>query len=481
MAATGGAGTGGRVISVARGFTGFEGEAQTQLLRALFGDSVKGLTARNVYETSTPTTQCRRVIGEPSSCWICGVSFAPRFTAHLGGPQCEHILPIVQAIMYLGLYSHEHYKSLSPSEKATYLDHLRLEYGWAHAKCNYLKKAAVYIGYNPGTGRYEVTADKIKGLLNNILTLFPFNKLKPDEKAYFRTSQLTMITTRIFEPITDILNTRWVDDTGKGIPAQGLDQLSAVVALLSAPKTAAGAAATADANLGGGAVGRTLLLPKDAEDLYAGILRRTTNIRLTDSIKRELRENTDLQREILALFRKIPFVAKSTADMNAYIQAVGDYAIYWASSLKATTASGRAIMHPVSFGSAPTYDEARIKVLRDVSIIDTLTAGNVDPLDVLAEEDVPFENSASSNLNTTVTSLGGFVIGEEDEEMQREMALSEIASAKAIQRLTLESQLQPILDERRKQMSQAFKRRKTIFGPRKRGGMRATRKKRRTL
>jgi hypothetical protein len=228
-------------------------------------------------------------------------------------------------------------------------------------------------------------------------------------------------------------------------------------------------------------VGRTLLLPKDAEDLYAGILRRTTNIRLTDSIKRELRENTDLQREILALFRKIPFVAKSTADMNAYIQAVGDYAIYWASSLKATTASGRAIMHPVSFGSAPTYDEARIKVLRDVSIIDTLTAGNVDPLDVLAEEDVPFENSASSNLNTTVTSLGGFVIGEEDEEMQREMALSEIASAKAIQRLTLESQLQPILDERRKQMSQAFKRRKTIFGPRKRGGMRATRKKRRTL
>jgi hypothetical protein len=381
-AATGGAATGGAAagaasggaataISVAKGFTGFEGDAQTALIRAIFGDATKGLTARDIYEISTPTTQCRRVIGPPSTCWICSRPFTRSYVEVLGGPQCEHILPITQAVMYMGLYSHKEYTLLKPAEKNEYLEFLRLEYGWAHADCNSMKKSNVYIHYNVETQKYEVSVDKINTLLSNILTIFPFKKLDKDDKEFFLNDRLTYITDNIFLPIVTHMNTRWADEDGNVIPAHGLDQLTAVVSLLTAPKTKAGTAATASANLDS-TRGRSILsLPKDASALYDSIQRRTSNGRLTESIKSILKSNQSIKEKITELFRKIPFVAKNKTDMGEYIKSVGDYAIYLASEKPITTAFGRTVR---STDGESTYSDERIKTLQNISIIDTISA-----------------------------------------------------------------------------------------------------------
>jgi len=109
----------------------------TQLSETIFGKEIinnlknKGIPVRNIWEISSPTTQCNNIIGKVQNgekCWICGLSIQED-KAHKGlNPECEHILPIAQAVIFLSLY-----RTGSPEENKVLQN---LEYAWAHSVCN---------------------------------------------------------------------------------------------------------------------------------------------------------------------------------------------------------------------------------------------------------------------------------------------------------------------------------------------------------
>ncbi len=115
---------------------------QIYLAQALFGkeavDAVKAknIPIREIWELSSPTTQCENTIGKVTShtkCWICGLSIN-KFNLGMT-EECEHILPIAQAVIFLRLYNNGH-KTIRASTNDSEKKMLELEYGWAHVVCN---------------------------------------------------------------------------------------------------------------------------------------------------------------------------------------------------------------------------------------------------------------------------------------------------------------------------------------------------------
>jgi hypothetical protein len=118
---------------------------------------------RKIYESIAPTLQCNFTINKPEKCWICGFGFDNTTKA-----VCEHVLPIAQAVFYLGLYGTRE----KLNDKNTISKIYKLEYEWAHNYCNLLKSDMVLINetidkryktpiWNPDT-------DKITSLLKKI-------------------------------------------------------------------------------------------------------------------------------------------------------------------------------------------------------------------------------------------------------------------------------------------------------------------------
>jgi len=111
-------------------------------------------TIRSIWEHSEPTEQCRSGAGgEEGQCWICGMAIDPE-ASHVGydqgAPECEHILPIVNAVQVLSLYS-EHTVTTEVISKAEQ-NKYSLEYAWAHSHCNQLKSDDIYLkSVNPET------------------------------------------------------------------------------------------------------------------------------------------------------------------------------------------------------------------------------------------------------------------------------------------------------------------------------------------
>ncbi len=125
---------------------------------------------RNVYEASNPTTQCNNVIGpfiEGTECYICGMKIIQKGASNGLSPECEHILPIAQAVMFLNLYGAKFKKNqlfYNP-------DKLPLEYAWAHRTCNQIKSDDSYISYkqtNPTGSKFIVDDTKLKQFMNKI-------------------------------------------------------------------------------------------------------------------------------------------------------------------------------------------------------------------------------------------------------------------------------------------------------------------------
>jgi hypothetical protein len=91
----------------------------------------KKKSCRQIYELSDIDAQCNHVVKkkapEDDVCYICGFAF-DESTEGLQRT-CEHILPIVQAVFFLELYT-----TGKPINKAQLL-----EYDWAHRCCNYVK------------------------------------------------------------------------------------------------------------------------------------------------------------------------------------------------------------------------------------------------------------------------------------------------------------------------------------------------------
>ena len=99
---------------------------------------------RDIFEISTAPSQCNNTIGEfrpgVTPCWICGMVIpfktADLYCGHENGlaAECEHILPIAQASIFLQLYD--------PGNRLSEL--FPLEYAWSHKLCNRTKNDDVY-------------------------------------------------------------------------------------------------------------------------------------------------------------------------------------------------------------------------------------------------------------------------------------------------------------------------------------------------
>jgi hypothetical protein len=142
------------------------------LIERLTGQHLPGKKARQIYEASKATTQCNNVIGEfvnGRPCYICGLEIYninvatgnPLDTTNGFYPECDHLLPISEAIMWLQLYSPQFV------EHPWYQKHLiKYEYGWAHRACNQIKSASNFIIRTES--EFSVNYIKLKKLLSKI-------------------------------------------------------------------------------------------------------------------------------------------------------------------------------------------------------------------------------------------------------------------------------------------------------------------------
>ena len=144
--------------------------------------SPEGREARKFFEQTKTSIQCKKVLTSKDHCWLCGNMFGhpePQLA-----PQCEHVLPIAQGVIFLELYS---------TKKGDITEAMELEYEWAHAICNNLKNATVLIS---GDERgFSPDVDKINELIQTIKSKgIPI----PD-------NQLLSVQGRLFE-VTEYIN-----------------------------------------------------------------------------------------------------------------------------------------------------------------------------------------------------------------------------------------------------------------------------------
>lgn len=165
--------------------------------KLIFGQDITCKQARKFWEPSSPTTQCNGTIGPFNNgieCYICGMSIirvvvrARSRSASLGSasvatatatdnndsdsdssnidgrnPECEHILPIGLAVLYLGLHS-PLFKTSGWYNK----DIVKHEYAWAHRTCNQVKSDRSFIKMNPDHTQFILDIDKINIFLSDL-------------------------------------------------------------------------------------------------------------------------------------------------------------------------------------------------------------------------------------------------------------------------------------------------------------------------
>ena len=103
-----------------------------------------GGDSRDIFEIAEPEDQCQGTAGpityKTTLCWICGMPIyfskdeLPGKDENGHSAECEHVLPVAQAALFLQLYD----KSNKSSEL------FELEYDWAHKTCNQTKNNDVY-------------------------------------------------------------------------------------------------------------------------------------------------------------------------------------------------------------------------------------------------------------------------------------------------------------------------------------------------
>jgi hypothetical protein len=154
--------------------------SMTKLINQLYGEdmvskwknsSKRPRYGRHAYEISSATTQCMNTIGraeDSGGCWICGFAFNDEIPYMR--PNCDHILPVAQAVFFLGLYST---RKVIPNEMPELKDTIyKLEYAWAHGACNILKSNINFIQEKIDpvhkTPIWTVNQENIDYLLKNI-------------------------------------------------------------------------------------------------------------------------------------------------------------------------------------------------------------------------------------------------------------------------------------------------------------------------
>lgn len=181
----------------------------TKLSRLIFGEETinnlvaKGKSVRDIWEISTPTTQCNNTIGkvkDSDKCWICGLSIIQSKKGF--NPECEHILPIAQAVIFLSLYKTGNAKE---NEKLQ-----SLEYAWAHSVCNQ-EKSDICTLVPKNDMDSGVSENAIKRILRKIYNSNRSPGFKNNLVSAYRTPEIfeskrVPIIKKKYEAITEVLN-----------------------------------------------------------------------------------------------------------------------------------------------------------------------------------------------------------------------------------------------------------------------------------
>lgn len=162
--------------------------APSSAARLLFGSPADRVRSRTIWEKVKTKEQCMAVLkDQPKVCWLCGNGIDSTLPSN--NPlsiQCEHILPVMQAVIFLQLYSRDHGDNIT--------DPMKMEYAWAHAKCNNIKTNTVFIEETADLN-YKVNIDSIR----NVLTTISNSKVVPEFDIEDRVSK---IQSRIEEIVT---------------------------------------------------------------------------------------------------------------------------------------------------------------------------------------------------------------------------------------------------------------------------------------
>jgi hypothetical protein len=174
--------------------------------------------ARAILEVLDPDKQCEALVKDKIFCWICGLKLndAPK-------PECEHILPISDALLHLNLYQNR--SSIEKLNKYD-VDILKLEYLWSHQCCNQSKNNLKYI--KTIDERYAVNGDTEEndGEDGGIITTIKRIRANKDKGSYdcntifrkatdFKHLSLKRISMYI-QPIVDTINLhiKYLSDKG---------------------------------------------------------------------------------------------------------------------------------------------------------------------------------------------------------------------------------------------------------------------------
>lgn len=142
---------------------------------------IQKANARCWWERSSPQTQCSNAIGNfqigTTVCYICG--FPLEESGNNNTPECEHILPVFKAALYLHLYNAEYKnivqnykfgKRLTNDTDAMIAKEIDMEYAWAHKCCNQVKSDSDFITFNENKKRFELDFLVTKEMLIKIAT-----------------------------------------------------------------------------------------------------------------------------------------------------------------------------------------------------------------------------------------------------------------------------------------------------------------------
>jgi hypothetical protein len=127
---------------------------------ALWETNYPGDGIRGIFELGDVDEQCEQTIGPvvvgTTLCWICGMPIWGTAKELLcedqngHSPECEHILPVAQAAVFLQLYDKSNAES----------DLFKYEYDWSHKTCNQTKNADVYFKVKEADQKRGVSLDK---------------------------------------------------------------------------------------------------------------------------------------------------------------------------------------------------------------------------------------------------------------------------------------------------------------------------------
>ena len=130
------------------------------------------LKVRDIWDISSTSAQCNNTVGksEGKTCWICGVGFEEKVFKRDAGllPQCEHVLPIAQGVLFLSLYGQCDKERCETDEE--YKRFLSMEYGWSHTVCNQEKTNTLLVRSIQEGKQVALDENAIRTLLTKIYT-----------------------------------------------------------------------------------------------------------------------------------------------------------------------------------------------------------------------------------------------------------------------------------------------------------------------